>query len=84
MNGMERVADGLRGMHVSTAPEPGRGRAHARLLADIAFLGGLDPERPSAAQRLDDALGPELAQRLVGALAGRAGSRRQCEVGEAA
>jgi len=80
MNGVEEAADGLGGMHVTTAPEPGRGRAHARLLADIAFLGGLDPERPSAAQRLDEELGPELASRLVRALTGRAGSRRQCEV----
>jgi hypothetical protein len=80
MNGMQRAADGLCGMHVSTAPEPGRGRAHARLLADIAFFGGLDPDRPSAAQRLDEALGPELAHRLVTALSGRAGARRQCSV----
>jgi hypothetical protein len=84
MNGSESAADGLGGMFVTTAPEPGRGRAHARLLADIAFLGGLDPERPSAAQRLDEALGPELARRLVAALSGRAGARRQRHVVEAA
>ena len=65
-------------MHVTTAPEPERGRAHARLQADIDALGRLDPARPSAAERLDDELGPALARTLVFALTG--GVRRSCAV----
>ena len=80
MSGAPRAADVFRGMHVTTAPDSGRGRAHARLLADIAFMGGPDPERLSAAQRLDDALGPDLARRLVTALTGRGGASRSCQV----
>ena len=69
-------ADALRGMHVTTAPEPERGRAHARLQAAIEAVGRLDPERPSAAERLDAELGPEFARTLVFALSG--GTRRTC------
>jgi hypothetical protein len=59
------TADDLCGMHVTTAPEPERGRAHARLLAHIARLGALDPGRRPAGERLADALGAELARTLV-------------------
>jgi hypothetical protein len=65
-------------MHVTTAPEPERGRAHARLQADLEALGRLDPVRKSAAERLDDELGAPLARTLVFALSG--GVRRRCEV----
>jgi hypothetical protein len=40
-----------------------------RLLA--AHCAALDPDSPSARERLDDALGEELARKLVFALAGR-------------
>ena len=78
MAGAVAPADGLRGMHVTTPPEPERGRAHARLQAAIEAVGRLDPGRPPAAERLDDELGPALARTLVFALTG--GSRRRCEV----
>jgi hypothetical protein len=79
------AADYSDGMHVTTAPDSARGQAHARLLAHIETLGGLDPDRPSAAERLHQALGPELASRLVGALSGRAGAAsRSCHDVEAA
>lgn len=45
------------------------GRAVSRLLDHCSRLAGLD-ERPDARVRLEAALGGELAQRLVGALAG--------------
>lgn len=62
------AADALRGMHGTTAPDPARGSGHTRLHADIASLGRLDPDRLPAADRLQTALGGELAQRLVHAL----------------
>jgi hypothetical protein len=65
-------------MHDTTAPEPERRRALARLQADIDALGRLDPERPSAAERLDAELGPALARKLVFALSG--GVRRSCAI----
>ncbi len=52
-------------MHVTTAPEPERGRAHARLQADLDRVGALDPGRRPASERLAEALGAELARRLV-------------------
>lgn len=61
-------ADELRGMLVTTAPEPERGRAHARLLADLDSLDRLATDRCGAAERLVDALGSELAHKLVFAL----------------
>jgi hypothetical protein len=61
-------ADDLVGMHVTTAPEPGRGRAAARLHTDLQALARLDPDRPTAAERLEEALGPDLARMLVFAL----------------
>lgn len=72
------AADAFRGMHVTAAPEPERGRAHARLQAEIDALGRLDPARPSAAERLDAELGPALARTLVFALSG--GVRPRCAV----
>jgi hypothetical protein len=72
------TADALGGMHVTTAPEPERGRAYARLQADLDAVGRLDPERRPAAERLDDELGPELARTLVFALT--RGVRRRCAV----
>jgi hypothetical protein len=80
MNRAGGLADDLDGMHVTTAPDWSRGRATARLLADILSLGGLDPDRPPASQRLDEALGRELARRLVSALSGRGGASRNCQV----
>jgi hypothetical protein len=65
-------------MHVTTAPEPERGRDHARLQAALDALGQLDPARKPASERLDDELGPALARTLVFALTG--GIRRRCEV----
>jgi hypothetical protein len=52
-----------------------RGRAHARLLADIEAVGRLDPDRPSAAERLDQKLGRAYARKLVFALS--SGGRRR-------
>jgi hypothetical protein len=62
-------------MQATTAPMPERGRAEARLLAHLDALNRADAERPSAAERLDDALGPELARKLVFALTPRVGRR---------
>jgi hypothetical protein len=53
-----------------TPPERG-----AELLLEHSRLGLCDGERAPAARRLEQALGPELARRLVVALAGRAGER---------
>ena len=78
MAGVSAPADALRGMPVTTPPEPQRGRAHARLQAAIDAVARLDPDRPSAVERLDDELGPALARTLVFALSG--GARRGCEV----
>jgi hypothetical protein len=64
-------------MHVTTAPEPERGRALARLQADLAKLAALDPDRPTAAERLEQLLGSELAATLRRAYA-------PCSGGEAA
>jgi hypothetical protein len=40
------------------------------LLEQIAAIGRLDDSRPPARERLEDALGRDLANRLVGALTG--------------
>jgi hypothetical protein len=68
-------ADDVDGMNVTTAPGPERGRAGARLQTHLDALARLDPVRPSAAERLENALGVELAQKLVFALAGSGDSR---------
>jgi hypothetical protein len=62
-------------MHETTAPEPERGRAHTRLLADLQRLAALDPERPTAGERLREALGPDLSDKLLFAFAS-GGARR--------
>jgi hypothetical protein len=49
-----------------------RGRGNALLLAHCASL---DPEVETAKERLEDALGPELAHRLVHALTAGAPTR---------
>ncbi len=64
-------------MHV-TAPEPARGRGHARLQAHIDAFDRLYRERPPALERLEQELGPELAHKLVFALSGA--GRRQLRV----
>ena len=51
-----------------------RGRGDALLLAHCASL---DPEAENAKARLEDALGPELAQKLVHALTAGAPARRR-------
>jgi hypothetical protein len=43
----------------------------------LAHLASLDPERPPARERLEDALGPELARKLVYALSSGAPERRE-------
>jgi hypothetical protein len=45
-------------------------RRSALLVEQVAAIGRLDDSRPSARERLEEALGPDLASRLVGALAG--------------
>ena len=65
-------------MHVTTAAE--RGRALARLQTHLEALDRLDPDRPTAADRLAEALGPELAHMLVFALASGGDARRRHEV----
>lgn len=71
-------------MHVTTAatgpPGPERGRALARLQADLEALEALDrlePARPSARERLERELGPELARKLVYGLSSGAGRLRE-------
>jgi hypothetical protein len=71
MSSAGRSADDLGGMSSTTAPEPGRGNGHARLLADLAALERLAEERPPVAARLREALGHELAHKLVFALTSR-------------
>jgi hypothetical protein len=71
------AADPLVGMFVTTAPTSARGRTgDARLRADLAVLDRLDPDRRSCAERLEDALGRELAEKLVFALARTKAVRR--------
>ena len=51
--------------------EPQNERSRAALLVEqIAAVGRLDESRPPARERLEHALGRDLANRLVGALAG--------------
>ena len=53
------------------AAEPqNQGTRVALLVEQIAALGRLDETRPSARERLEQELGPELTRRLVGALTG--------------
>jgi hypothetical protein len=69
-------------MHVTTALQEGRGRAHARLLFSLARLEALDPGRATALERLEAELGPELTQKLLRALA-PAARRRPCDAAAA-
>lgn len=59
-----------KGSAVKTAPPPTDGRAVSRLLVHCARVKGVTepPARPR--DQLEDVVGGELAQRLVGALAG--------------
>jgi hypothetical protein len=54
---------------VNTLP-PADGKAVSRLLAHCARMSGLSEKRPRGRDRLEAAVGGELAQRLVGALSG--------------
>lgn len=76
MNGAGGGADVPCGMSDGTAPAQGRQRVSVRLLHDLEALDALTAERPSAQERLADALGPELAARLVHALT-RGGASQQ-------
>jgi hypothetical protein len=51
-------------------PPPDDGRAVSRLLDHCCGLTGLAQVKPQARERLEVALGDELARRLVGALSG--------------
>jgi hypothetical protein len=62
-------------MQFTTAPGPERGRAGARLQTHLDALDRLDPMRLSATERLESALGADLARKLVFALAGSGDSR---------
>jgi hypothetical protein len=55
---------------VNIAPPPTDGKAVSRLLDHCVRASGLTEARPRARERLEAALGGELAHRLVGALAG--------------
>jgi hypothetical protein len=61
-------------MHASGSPHQG-GRGTALLLQHLAALEQLGEERPTAIERLEDELGPDFAQMLVGALTGERGVR---------
>jgi hypothetical protein len=52
------------------APPPTDGRAVSRLLEQCTRFSGRAEARPRARERLEAALGGDLAHRLVGALAG--------------
>jgi hypothetical protein len=55
---------------VNTASPPINGRAASRLLDHCVRAPGLGEARPLPRERLEAEVGGELAQRLVGALAG--------------
>jgi hypothetical protein len=57
----------------AVSPQPS-GRGLALLIQHCASL---DPDAPSARERLDDVLGTELAQKLVFALSGAGSPDRQ-------
>ena len=57
-------------MQLAAASDSKQVRADSRLQRDLESLGRLDPDRASVADRLEEALGPELAAKLVFALAG--------------
>jgi hypothetical protein len=51
-------------------PPPDEGRAATRLLDHCNHMAGATAAKPQARERLEAALGGELARRLIGALAG--------------
>ena len=53
-----------------TVPPPDEGRAASRLLDHCSRMAGGAAAKPQARERLEAALGGELARRLIGALAG--------------
>jgi hypothetical protein len=55
-------------MHAAAAQTPEPASSADLLLRDLDAVAALDAERPTARARLDEALGPELASLLVGAL----------------
>jgi hypothetical protein len=55
---------------VKTAAPPSEGRAVTRLLEHCVRVAGVAEARPRGRERLEAVLGGELAERLVGALAG--------------
>jgi hypothetical protein len=55
---------------VNTASPPMNGKAASRLLDHCVRAAGLGEARPRPRERLEAEVGGELAQRLVGALAG--------------
>jgi hypothetical protein len=55
---------------VNTASPPMNGKAATRLLDHCVRAAGLGEARPRPRERLEAEVGGELAQRLVGALAG--------------
>ena len=68
MGGGERSADIWSA--VKTAPPPTNGRAVSRLLVHCARVKGVTEPPVRGREQLEDVVGGELAQRLVGALAG--------------
>jgi hypothetical protein len=52
---------------MNVAPQPGRGRGLELLVAHVRSL---DPETPTAKDRLEQVIGRDLAHRLVFALCG--------------
>lgn len=68
MAGRQRNADTWSA--VKTAPPPTNGRAVNRLLVHCARVKGVTEPPLRGRDQLEDAVGGELAQRLVGALAG--------------
>jgi hypothetical protein len=69
MGGSSEPADNESAV-IATAPPPTDGKAVSRLLDHCSRFGGLVETRPQGRERLEAALGGELARRLVGALAG--------------
>jgi hypothetical protein len=64
-------------MSAAAHPQTRCRRALPSLLVEhVSRIGLSEAERPSAADRLEQELGPELATRLVSALAGDHGIRR--------
>jgi hypothetical protein len=67
---MSRGAGGDDRKRAVNVPPPDEGRAASRLLDHCARLSAGAAAKPQARERLEAALGGELARRLIGALAG--------------